>query len=80
MDMLERKENIQTTPMTKSMIRLDKEMDGILEDGKKTTGDKVAQYHQDLQRFLDIQEKRNSLFLLSRFTKRRHRDPLVRKM
>ena len=58
MDMLERKENIQTTPMTKSMIRLDKEMDGILEDGKKTAGDKVAQYHQDLQRFLDIQEKK----------------------
>lgn len=58
MDMMERKENIQTAPMTKSMIRLDKEMDGILEDGKKATDDKISQYHQDLQRFLEIQEKK----------------------
>lgn len=58
MDMIERKESIHTAPLAKSMIRLDKKMDGILEDTLKATDDKVSQYSQNLQRFLDVQEKK----------------------
>ena len=58
MEMLERKENIQNVPLTKSLIRIDKKMDDVLEDTNKPTDDKVAQYNQNLQRFLDVQEKK----------------------
>lgn len=58
MNMLERKENMQTAPMTKSMIRLDQKMDNILEDTKKPADDKATQYTQNLQRFLDVQEQK----------------------
>jgi len=58
MDMLERKENMQTVPTTKSLIRLDKKMEDILHDTKKPADDKVAQYNQNLQRFLEVQEQK----------------------
>ena len=58
MDMLERKETIQTLPVTKKMIRLDRKMDGILDDPSKSEDVKVAQYNQNLQQFLDMQEKK----------------------
>ena len=54
-DTLERKEKIQTIPETKSLIRLDKKMEGILENDGQTVDDKAFQYNQDLQRFLDVQ-------------------------
>jgi len=57
LDTLERKENIQTTPITKSIIRIDQKMDDILEDRMAPPDDKVAQYNQNLQRYLDVHEK-----------------------
>ena len=57
LDTLERKENIQTTPITKSIIRIDQKMDDILEDKTAQPDAKVAEYNQNLQRYLDVQEK-----------------------
>jgi len=57
LDTLERKENIQTTPITKSIIRIDQKMDDILEDRTTPPDDKVSQYNQNLQRYLDVHEK-----------------------
>jgi len=57
LDTLERKENIQTTPLMKSIIRIDQKMDDILEDKNAPSDDKVAQYNQNLQRYLDVHEK-----------------------
>ncbi|KAK3740432.1 hypothetical protein QZH41_004600 [Actinostola sp. cb2023] len=58
MDMLERKENMQTVPTTKYLIRLDKKMEDNLHDTKKPADDKIAQYNQNLQRFLEVQEQK----------------------
>lgn len=57
LDTLERKENIQTTPITKSIIRIDQKMDDILEDKTAQPDTKVAEYNQNLQRYLDVHEK-----------------------
>jgi hypothetical protein len=58
MDMLERKESMQTFPVTKKMIRLDRRMNEILDDTSKSEDERVAQYNQNLQQFLDVQEKK----------------------
>ena len=55
---LENKEALMTTPETKKMIRLEKEMDGILGDTSKSEDKKVSQYNQNLQQFLGVNEKK----------------------
>lgn len=70
LDTLERKENIQTTPITKSIIRIDQQMDDILEDKTTPPDDKVTQYNQNLQSYLNVHKKTENLFLQLKFSKR----------
>ena len=58
MKMLEHKEALMTTPETKKMIRLEKQMDGILGDTSESEDKKVSQHNQNLQQFLDVNEKK----------------------
>ena len=54
---LERKESLQTPALTQKMLRLDEKMDNILNNKMKMTDEKVSQYNQNLQQFLDAHEQ-----------------------
>ena len=54
---LERKESLQTPALTQKMLRLDEKMDNILNNRMKSTDEKVSQYNQNLQQFLDAHEQ-----------------------
>ena len=59
MEMLERKERQQTRPETKSLLRIDKKMENILQNPSDSADSQAQEYNQNLQRYLDVQQQRN---------------------
>ena len=73
---LERKESLQTPALTKKILKLDEKMDNILNDKMKTTDEKVSQYNQNLQQFLDAHEKSRQFIPTVKIYQENHSEPL----
>ena len=73
---LERKESLQTPALTKKILRLDEKMDNILNNKMKTTDEKVSQYSQNLQQFLDATEKSRQFIPTVKIYQENNTEPL----